>query len=71
MFNLGSLDASPKFVSAVLAGDINRAKSEMDWGNNQKDIYGRPLRGLKTRNAARQALWGDGTITTNPTPIVS
>ena len=63
VFNIGSLDASPKFVSAVLAGDINKAKFEMDWGNNQKDIYGRPLRGLRPRNAARQALWGNATIT--------
>lgn len=63
VFNIGSLDASPEFVSAVLAGDTDKAKSEMDWGNNQKDIYGRPLRGLRTRNAARQALWGNATIT--------
>lgn len=63
VFNIGSLDASPEFVSAVLAGDMDKAKSEMDWGNNQKDIYGRPLRGLRSRNSARQALWGNTTIT--------
>lgn len=63
VFNIGSLDTSPEFVSAVLAGDMDKAKSEMDWGNNQKDIYGRPLRGLRSRNSARQALWGDTTMT--------
>ncbi len=63
VYNIGSLDKSPKFVAAVLAGDSNRAKSEMNWGNKQRDIYGRPLKGLRTRNAARQALWDDTTIT--------
>lgn len=41
---------SPKFVAAVLSGDMEEAKRQMDWGNHQ-------ARGLVNRNKDRQAWW--------------
>lgn len=53
-YNIGvgklTKEMSPNFVSAVLAGDNERAKKEMNWGNHQ-------AKGLVNRNIDRQAMW--------------
>lgn len=53
-FNIGvgklNSQYSPKFVAAVLSGNIEEVKRQMDWGNHQ-------ARGLVNRNKDRQAWW--------------
>ena len=56
-FNIGVgalAEKSPKFVSAVLSGNMEEAKRQMDWGNKQ-------FKGSIVRNSHRQSAWGDGT----------
>lgn len=61
-YNIGvgnlTAEKSPNFVKAVISGDTDRAKKEMNWGNHQ-------ARGLAIRNAHRQALWGNSQVVKN------
>lgn len=53
---------SPKFVSAVLSGDMEEAKRQMDWGNHQ-------AKGLVNRNKDRQSWWGESPVIMPPKSI--
>ena len=48
---------SPGFVNAVLSGNTEEAKRQMNWGNHQ-------AKGLRNRNKDRQAIFG--TLATQP-----